>query len=90
MPSTGTQWLLLLVLGAPAFVILSVVGDVVGEAFNRLPGIRQGNEYVERRTRRVATSGTRIYWHLFTLLFSIALILCIAWVAQRYFERVRR
>jgi hypothetical protein len=84
-PSGPVEWLLLLVAGPPAYVLLSVVGELLGEAFNRLPGVRQGNAFVERRTTGAQVSGLRIVWYLFTGLIAIATVIALTWLLRHYF-----
>jgi hypothetical protein len=79
------QWALLLAVGPPVLFLLQIAGEALGELFNRLPGVRQGNEYVERKTSGHSFSGVRVLWYLLTLLLACALVAGATWIARTYF-----
>ena len=79
------QWVLLLALGPPVLFVLQLAGEALGELFNRLPGIRHGNEYVERRTSERSLSGVRVLWYLVTGLLACALVAGATWLVRTYF-----
>ena len=78
------QWLMVLVVGPPALLMLQATGELLGELFQRIPGIRHGNEYVERKAQGRSTSGTRIAWYLLTMLIACALVAGITWLIRGY------
>ena len=45
-------------------------------------GIRQGNEFVEKRTKLQSISGLRILWYLMSTLVAIALVVAVTWVVR--------
>lgn len=79
------QWLLVLVLGPPVLFVLQLAGEALGELFQRLPGVRHGNEYVERRTSGRSLSGMRVLWYLLTGLLACALVAGVTWLVRTYF-----
>ena len=80
--SSLLQWALIVTLGPPAVVILQGLGDWLGELFNKLPGVRAGNAYVERRTARESLSGLRVLWYLLTSLLAIAIVVGATWLVR--------
>jgi hypothetical protein len=78
------HWLLLLVAGPPLVLLLQVVGEGLGELFNRLPGVRQGNDYVEYKAQGNPVSGLRIAWYLLTGLIACALVVGTTWLIRTY------
>lgn len=84
VPDSALKWMLLIVVGPPAYLLLTLIGDALGEGFNHLPGIRQGNASVERRTQGRGFSFLRIGWYLLTGLFGIALFVGGIWVVRTY------
>ncbi|MDM7950368.1 hypothetical protein [Hydrogenophaga sp.] len=79
-----TKWLLYLLAGPPLYLFLSGVGELLGEAYSRLPGIRHGNEFIERRTARHPVSGLRILWYLFISLLVIGVVVAAMWVYRTH------
>jgi hypothetical protein len=79
-PNGPLKWLLWLVAGPPIYLLLSGICELIGEAFCRLPGIKQGNAFVEQRTKGNRTSVLRILWYLFISLIAVALILISTWL----------
>lgn len=78
------QWALLLVLGPPVLLLLQLVAEALGELFNRLPGVRHGNEYIERKTSGQSVSGVRVLWYLLTGLVACALVAGATWLFRTY------
>jgi hypothetical protein len=79
-PQGMAKWLLYVVAVPPLYLVFSAAGDLLGEAFARLPGIRHGNQFVERRTTGPSTSGLRILWYLFTILLLIGIVVGLTWL----------
>lgn len=79
------KWVLLAIVVPPLYLAVSVVGELLGLAFGRLPGIRQGNAFIERHTIGQSTSGIRILWYFFTALIAIGLLLTAEWIFRIYF-----
>lgn len=83
-PQGPTKWFLFLFAGPPLYLILTGAGELLGEAYARLPGIRQGNEFIERRTAGRSLSMLRVLWYLFTGLLVIGIMLATTWLCQTY------
>lgn len=79
------QWALLLLFGPPVLFVLQLAGEALGELFNRLPGVRHGNEYVEHKTSGRSLSGLRVLWYLLTALVACALVAGATWLVRTYF-----
>jgi hypothetical protein len=82
MPVSLQDWLWLLFLGLPAFLLASLVGELIGNAFHSLPGIRQAERYAESRARDAQFSILRVGVYLITTLLSLALLAGIVWFAR--------
>lgn len=84
-PQGPTKWALFLVAGPPLYLLLTGVGELLGKAYARFPGIRQGNELIDRRTAGRSLSMLRVLWYLFTGLLTIGIMLTAAWLYRTYF-----
>jgi hypothetical protein len=83
-PQGVAKWLLYLLAGPPLYLLLSGVGEFLGDAYSRLPGIRQGNEFIERRTASRSLSWFRVLWYLFTSLLAIGAVISATWLYRTY------
>lgn len=83
-PHGPAKWLLFLVAGTPLYLLLSGVGELLGEAYAMFPGIRHGNEFVERHTVGRSLSALRILWYLFTGLVAIGAVIAMTWFCRTY------
>ena len=84
VPQSPLEWLLLLLAGPPVFILASMIGEVIGEAYKRLPGIRHLHTFTERRTVGQKLSGLRVLVYLFTTLIGVALIIVASWLWRTY------
>lgn len=83
-PQGAAKWFLFVLAAPPLYLLLSGVGELLGEAYSELPGIRQGNEFIERRTASRPVSGLRVLWYLFTSLLAIGTVVAAAWLYRTY------
>lgn len=83
-PQGLTKWLLYAAVLPPLYIVLEGAGELLGGVYARLPGIRQGHEFVERRTAGHSVSGMRIVWHLFTTLLLIGIVLGLTWLYRAH------
>ena len=79
------EWLLLVVIGPPAYLLVTALGELAGEAFGCLPGVKQSNAFIERSTKGKRISFIRIIWYLAMSLIVMALVLAITWAVRAYF-----
>ena len=84
MPESNVEWLLLVLAGPPAFFILSIVSDALGELLHSLPGIRHAEMYAEARTAGKSISGLRILVYLVTTLVATGIIIAFSWLLRTY------
>ena len=83
-PRTALGWLLVLALGPLIALLLDAVGEMLGNAFASLPGIRHADLAVERRTASEPLSGVRVaYYLLRALLILVPIILGLMWLDGR-------
>lgn len=83
-PQGPAKWLLYLLAGPPLYLLLSAFGELLGLAYLKVPGVRQGNEFIERRTASQSLSGVRVLWYLLTSLLAIGIVLVAAWLYRTY------
>lgn len=83
-PQGLAKWLLYVVALPPLYLMLEGAGELLGEAYARLPGIRHGNQFIERRTTDRSLSGLRIAWHLFTTLLLIGVVVGLTWLYRTH------
>lgn len=83
-PEGLVKWLLYAVAVPPLYLVFSAAGELLAEAFARLPGIRHGNQFIERRTAGQSTSGLRILWYLFTMLLLIGIVVGLTWLYRTH------
>jgi hypothetical protein len=79
-PESLSEWLFLLLAGPPAFILISLVAEGLGEAYKRLPGVRHLHAFAERRTVGQETSGLRILVYLITTLIAVAVVIFATWL----------
>jgi hypothetical protein len=70
--------------GPPLYLLLGAFGELLGLAYSRFPGVRQGNEFIERRTSSQSLSGVRVLWYLLTSLLAIGIVLVAVWLYRTY------
>lgn len=84
-PRTMTGWALSFVLGPALLFVFELVGDLVGEAVRRLPGVRRFVGLAEARTSPRAFSGSRVFANLvLSLVLGIPLVALAIWITPRW------
>ena len=81
-PESVWEWLFVLILGPPVYLILSIIGEAIAAAFHSLPGIRHVEAAVERETAGERFSGARIVVYLGTMLVFLAFVGAIYWIVK--------
>jgi hypothetical protein len=84
LPESVTEWILLLLAGAPAFFLVSVVGEFLGALLHSLPGIRHAEAYAEARTSGQSISGLRVFVYLVTTLVATGIVVAVSWLIRTY------
>ena len=81
-PQSIWEWLFVLILGPPVYVILSIIGNGVGAVFHSLPGIRHAEAAVERETASERFSVVRIVVYLGEAFVLLAFVGAIYWLVK--------
>lgn len=83
-PEGMMKWALLAVALPPAYLLMQGVAELMAAAYQALPGVRHGNEFVERKTRGRSVSGLRVLWYVFTSLVAVAIFIAGTWMVRNY------
>ena len=83
LPQKPSEWLLLLLIGPPAYVLLALVGEALGLGFRALPGVRHLHRFAERRTETRSFSWLRVLAYLCTTLLALSILGAVAWALNR-------
>ena len=78
-PRTTLAWVFVFGLSPIVFVLVTGLGEVLGEALAKLPGVRHADSAVERRTAHQALSATRIGYYLVRLLVLLPPFIVVGW-----------
>jgi len=65
--------------GPIAFFVLLAVSELIGAVIGAVPGIRQADRAIERRTLGEAVSGTRVAYLFVRFLILLVPVLLLAW-----------
>jgi hypothetical protein len=83
-PRSAIAWLLVLGLGPVLFLLIDAASELMGNAIGALPGVRQANAAIERRTAHQHVSISRIVYHLArVLLILIPVVLAFWWLEEK-------
>jgi hypothetical protein len=78
-PRTPLAWELVLGFGPIVFALVTSLGEMLGGAIAKLPGVRHADRAVERRTAQEALSATRIGYYLLRLLMILPALVLVWW-----------
>jgi len=73
-PTGPMKWVLWLIAGPPAYILVNGAVELIVQTFFAAPGIKQATTYFEKRAEGKQVSGPRMLWYIFafTLLFVVA------------------